>query len=157
MSALLITMILGGLFFHRLYAAKLRAIREARFLVWQSANSRGCGGTNIDLQDIVTQAVAGIGRSSGGSGATEPARFRAGVAGGSRVAPSFFGAIAQRSQTNSSRAAAPGSLGGGSYELRASNTVACNETPGAPRGDMLSIFGFAARNVLAGVWGGGAR
>ena len=68
---LLITSLVCALFFHRLYAAKLRAIREARFLVWQAANSPGCGGSSIDLQAILGQAVTGLGRPLGTPGEFE--------------------------------------------------------------------------------------
>jgi hypothetical protein len=152
-STLLITSIIGGLFFHRVYAAKLRAIREARFLVWQAANSPGCGGANIDLQGILAEAVAGLGRPLGSPDEFAPPTVGAGVAGGGR-APSFFGAITRRSQASSSSATGNEALGAGTYSMRAVDTVACNETPASPRGDMLSIFGFAARNVLGGIWAG---
>ena len=148
-STLLITSLICALFFHRLYAGKLRAIREARFLVWQAANSPSCGGASIDLKGILAEALAGS------ASAIEPSPV--GTAGASRVAPSFFGAIAQRSQTSSSSVAAPGALGAGQYSMRAVDTVACNETPASPRGDMLSVFGFAANNVLGGFWGGAGR
>lgn len=156
-STLLITSLICALFFHRLYAAKLRAIREARFLAWQSADSPACGGASIDLPGILREAVVGLGRPTGTPGEFEPPTVRAGVAGSGRVAPSFFGGIAQRSQTSSSSATAHEALGGATYSMRAVDTVACNETPASPRGDMLSIFGFAARNVLGGVWGGARR
>ena len=154
-STLLITSVIGALFFHRVYAAKLRAIREARFLVWQAANSPGCGGTNIDLQGILAEAVAGLGRPFGSPGEFAGPTVGAGIAGSGRVAPSFFGAIARRSQTSSSSATGNQALGAGTSSMRAVDTVACNESPASPRGDMLSIFGFAAKNVLGGMWGGG--
>ena len=153
-STLLITLLICALFFHRLYAAKLRTIREARFLVWQAADSRGCGGANIDLQGIVAEAVAGLGRPIATPSEFQRAAVGAGVAGGGRVAPSFFGGIAQRSKTSSSSATAHEALGGATYSMRAIDTVACNETAASPRGDMLSIFGFAAKNALGGVWRG---
>ena len=150
-STLLITSLICALFFHRLYTAKLRAIREARFLVWQAANSPGCGGVSIDLKGILAEALAG---TRGSKSELEPPTV--GAAGGSRKAPSFFGAIAQRSQTSSISAPAPEALGAGNYSMRAVDIVACNETPAAPRGDILSIFDFAANNLLAGAWGGGS-
>jgi hypothetical protein len=156
-SMLLMTSLICALFFHRLYAAKLRAIREARFLVWQAANSPGCGGASIDLKGILAEAVAGLGRPLTSAGEFERPGVAAGRAGSSRVAPSFFGAIAQRSQTSSYSATAHEALGGARYSLRAVDTVACNETPASPRGDMLSIFGFAAKNVLGDVWAGARR
>jgi hypothetical protein len=148
-STLLITSLICALFFHRVYVAKLRAIREARFLVWQAANSPGCGGANIDLKGILAEAL------SGSASALE--RPPVPAAGASRVAPSFFGAIAQRSQTSSNSVTAPEALGARAYSMRAVDTVACNETPASPRGDMLSIFGFAAKNVLGGAWGGAGQ
>jgi hypothetical protein len=141
--SMLTLMLICGLFFHRLYAAKLRTIREARVQVWQAVNSPGCGGATIDLQAILGQAIA----NSSAADVITP-----GTAGGSTERPAFMGAIAHRSQASSSSVSAHADMGGGSYELKVANQVACNEVPASARGDVLSIFGFAAKNLLGAVW-----
>ena len=153
-SSMLILCVIGALFFHRLYAAKFRAIREARFQVWQAANSRACGGPSIDLAVIMREAVGGLGNLSFAPSEWVRAATSPGLAGGTTV-PSFFGGISRRVQANTQTAASNPELGGGGYRLSAQDQLACNEQVSSPRGDMLSIFGFAARNTLGLVWGGG--
>ena len=151
--SLLVTVMICGLFFHRLYAAKLRAVREARFRVWQAADSAGCGGTPIDLRAIVEEAVAGLGRPFGVGSSSVGSGLRAGRVGGVTSAPAFIGAIAHRTQTSAATASSHPAIGGGVYRLSVSNQLACNEQVASPRGDVLSVFGFAARNVIGPVWG----
>jgi hypothetical protein len=145
---MLILTLICGLFFHRLYAAKLRTIREARLQVWQAVNSPGCGGATIDLQAILSQAVSAIsGGPIDGSEVITP-----GMTGGATVRPAFFGAIAHRSQASSSSVSAHADMGGATYQLNVVDQVACNELVASARGDMLSIFGFAAKNLVGAVW-----
>jgi hypothetical protein len=153
-STVLIICVIGALFFHRLYAAKFRAIREARFQVWQAVNSAGCGGPTIDLHRIMTEAISGIGHGSFAPSGWVRAGVTPGMAGGTTV-PSFFGGVSHRNQGNTQSASSHPALGAGSYRLSAVDQVACNEQVASARGDLLSIFGFAAHNVLGVVWGGG--
>ena len=152
--SLLITVMICGLFLHRLYAAKLRAVREARLRVWQAADSAGCGGTPIDLRAIAEEAVTGLGTPFGAGSGSVGAGLRLGRVGGSTSAPAFLGAIAHRNQTSTASASSHPRIGGGTYRLSVSNQLACNEQVAAPRGDVLSVFGFAARNVIGPVWSG---
>ncbi|MGC4093351.1 MAG: hypothetical protein QM756_36755 [Polyangiaceae bacterium] len=151
-TSFLIVALIAGLFFHRLYAAKLRAIREARVEVWLAANSAGCGGGTIDLGEIVRTALSDllhgdVAPSSWVDEATTP-----GMAGGTSEPPAFFGAVGHRSQSSSFSVASHPALGGGARTLRATDRLACNELPASSRGDMLSVFGFAARNMFGAVW-----
>ena len=152
--SLLITVMICGLFFHRLYAAKLRAVRDARLRVWQAADSAGCGGRPIDLRAIAEEAVAGLGSPFGAPPSSVGAGLRVGRRGGATSAPGFLGAIAHRNQTSTASASSHPRIGGGTYRLSVSNQLACNEQVAAPRGDVLSVFGFAARNVIGPVLGG---
>lgn len=129
-SGLLMTMMAGGLFLHRLYVAQHDALGEARLAAWSQALA-GCN-SGIDLNAVWRQA--------GESG--EPVDIE------TTSAPGFFGAVGHTSASASKNARADARVGGGSYTLNASDTVACNEIAQSERGDVASLLGYITANVV---------
>ena len=129
-SGMLMTLMAGGLFLHRLYAAQQKALGEARLAAWSQALA-GCN-SGIDLGAVWAEA--------GESG--EPIDVE------TDSAPSFFGAVGHTSGSASQTAAAHARIGGGSYTLSASDSVACNEIAQNKRGDVASLLGYITSNVV---------
>lgn len=129
-SAMLMTMMAGGLFLHRLYAAQHRALEEARLAAW----SQALGGCNSGID------LGAVWRETGASDAPVDVQTES--------APGFFGAVGHTSGSASKTASAHARVGGGSYTLTASDSVACNEIAQDPRGDVASLIGYITSNVV---------
>jgi hypothetical protein len=123
-SAMLMTMMAGGLFLHRLYYAKIQGMGDARAAGWSQA-LQGCD-SPIDLNAVWHQTGATAAPGSVDTGSV----------------PGFFGEISHASGSGSGTAAAHARVGGGSYTLSTSNTIACDEKPQPERGDLASLLGF---------------
>lgn len=128
-STMLMIFMAGGLFFHRLYAAQHNALEEARLAAWSQA-MQGCASA-VDLNAVWQ-----------GAGATE-----APVDVETDAAPGFFGALNHTSGSASKTASAHAKVGGGSYTLSASDSVACNEVPQTGR-NVASLVGAITSNVI---------
>jgi hypothetical protein len=122
----------GGLFLHRLYSAQQKALREARLAAWSQA-AKGCQ-SSIDLGDIWREVVHGGGDSGG---ASDPL---SGVSG-------FFGVVSHTSSRATQSASASSRIGGGSYSLSASDTIACNEIANDSRGDAHALWAYVSEAV----------
>src|SRR4051812_48264526 len=129
-SSMLITMMAGGLFLHRLYAAQIKALENARLAAWSQA-LQGCS-SGIDL--------AGIWQEAGESSAPLDVDTDS--------APSFFGTVSHTSGSASETATADARVSDKTYTLSARDTVACNEVPQNPRGDAISLIGYISANVI---------
>lgn len=119
----------GAIFFHRLYFTKIKVVEEARAAVWTQA-MRGCN----DAADLGAIWSAGS-NANGGEIDTDST-------------PSFFGAIGHTEGSSARTVAKPSIVGGDDYPLAVTSRVACNEIPGDARGDIKSIIGFAAANLI---------
>lgn len=119
----------GAIFFHRLYFTKIKVVEEARAAVWTQA-MRGCN----EAADLGAIWSAGS-DANGGDIDTEST-------------PSFFGAIAHTEGTSARTVEKPSIVGGDDYPLTITSRVACNEVPGDARGDIKSIIGYAAANLI---------
>lgn len=128
-SAMLMTFMAGGLFLHRLYVAQHKASEEARLAAWSQA-MQGCSSA-VDLNSVWQ-----------GAGATEMP-----VDVDTDSAPSFFGAVSHASGSASKTARAHARVGGGSYTLSASDSVACNEIPQQGRA-VASLIGYITSNIV---------
>ncbi|HEY0468521.1 MAG TPA: hypothetical protein VGC79_30210 [Polyangiaceae bacterium] len=129
-SSMLITLMAGGLFLHRLYVAQIRALENARLAAWSQA-LQGCSSA-IDLSAIWQEA----GESS------DPLDVD------TDSAPSFFGTVSHTSGSASETASADARVSDKTYELIAKDSVACNEIPQNKRGDAISLIGYIAANVI---------
>lgn len=129
-SALLMTLMAGGLFLHRLYSSKLKAMNDARTAGWSQA-LRGCNSA-VDLNAIWTE----IGASSA------PIEVE------TSSAPAFFGSVGHTSGSASEGATAHRRVGGGSYTLSTTNSIACNEVPQSDRGDVIDLLGYIQASVI---------
>ena len=128
--SMLITMMIGGLFLHHLYLAQMKALGDARLAAWSQA-LQGCN-SGADL--------GGIWRDAGESEAP--------VDVDTDSAPAYFGAVSQTSGSASEIPVAHERLGGKSYTLSVTDSVACNEVPQNPRGDVLSLVGYISANIV---------
>jgi hypothetical protein len=129
-SGLLMTVMAAGMFLHRLYVAQHDALGEARLAAWSQGVS-GCSAP-IDLGAIWKEA----GESE------QPVDVE------TESAPGFFGAVGHTSGSASKTATAHARVGGGSYTLSASDSVACNEIAHDKRGDIGSLLGYITSNVV---------
>ncbi len=128
-SGLLVTMMGAGLFLHRVYAAKHRALQDARLAAWLKSND--CHSA-IDMGAVWTQTgLAG-----------EPMDVE------TQSLPGFFGAVGHTTGSASHQAAANSRGAGGDRTLSASHTVACNEVSQDKRGDAASLLGYMTSNLV---------
>jgi hypothetical protein len=128
-SSMLMLFMAGGLFLHRLYVAQHKAIEQARLAAWSQA-MQGCA-SQVDL-DGVWQG-AGLGTPS--------------VDVETESVPGFFGSVNHTSGSASQTATAHGRIGGGSYTLTSSDTVACNEVPQNGR-NVASLVRNITSNII---------
>jgi len=129
-SSMLITLMAGGLFLHRLYVAQIKALENARLAAWSQA-LQGCS-SGIDLGAIWSEA----GESSAPLDVDTDS------------APSFFGAVSHTNGSDSETASADARVSDKIYKLSAKVSVACNEIPQNKRGDAISLIGYIAANVI---------
>jgi hypothetical protein len=130
-SGMLMTLMAGGLFLHRLYVAQHQALEDARLVAWSRA-LQGCSSSGIDLHAVWNQAGA----------AAEPIDVE------SEVAPGFFGNVSHTTGSATHSAKAHARVGGGNFTLSASDSVACNEIAQSPRGDALDLLGYITASVV---------
>ena len=130
-SVMLMTFMAGGLFLHRLYAAQHKALEQARLAAWSQA-MQGCQSA-VDL-NAVWQAT----------GANEaPMDVE------TDSAPGFFGAVGRTSGSASESVTAQARLGGSTYTLSASDSVACNEiAQDVKKRNIESLIGYITANVV---------
>lgn len=128
-SSMLMIFMAGGLFLHRLYIAQHKAIEDARLAAWSQA-MQGCSGA-VDLNSVWQ-----------GSGATEMP-----VDVDTDSAPGFFGTVSHTSGSASQSASAHARVGGGSYTMSISNSVACNEIPQKGR-NVANLVGYITSNII---------
>jgi len=129
-SSMLITLMAGGLFLHRLYVAQIKALEDARLAAWSQA-LQGCSSA-IDLGAIWSDA--------GESAAPLDVDTDS--------APSFFGIVSHTSGSTSETVSADARITDKAYKLSAKDSVACNEIPQNKRGDAISLIGYIAANVI---------
>lgn len=129
-SAMLMTLMAGGLFFHHLYVAQIKALNDARLAAWSQALN-GCN-SGVDLGAIWSEA----GESS------------APIDVDTESAPGFFGTVGHNAGSASETAKAHERVGGSSYTVSAKDSVACNEIAQNKRGDVLSLIGYITANVI---------
>ena len=119
----------GAVFFHRLYFTKLKVVEEARAAVWTQAMA-GCN----QAADLGAIWSAGS-NTAGGEIDTDSS-------------PSFFGTISHTEGSSARTVAKPSIVGGDDYPLAVTSRVACHEIPADKRGDIKSIIGYAAANLI---------
>jgi len=129
-TTLLMTMMAGGLFLHRLYLARMKAIENARLAAWTQA-LQGCSSA-IDL--------GAIWQDTGESAAPLDVDTDS--------TPSFFGAVSHTSGSAAETATPDARVGDKGYRLATSDSVACNEIPQNERGDAISLIGYIGANVI---------
>jgi len=141
--AMLMLMLAGGLFFHRLYSMKLKAVREARLAAWTPA-LRGCP-TGLGFPGI---AGAAWNAYNNGVADCDDANLAACVVQGLTVSgtndpPEWMGTSgASVPDAVSYEVSSDSRLGGGRFSVSSQNRVACNETPQHESGDIWSIVGY---------------
>lgn len=133
-SILLMLLLAGGLFFHRLYAKKMETIRSARSTVWVEA-LEGCG-YNMTAAEAF-QHVTG--------GAPSSEALPDGV---SQDVNRMIGKLPMRSASAAGSVTADQRVGGGSYATSTRTQVACADLPQKKRGDPYDVFKFAAPMLL---------
>lgn len=136
-SSMLIVLFASGVFFHALYANKLRATRDARLAVWQQAE-QGCPSSfglgqlfNLVAIDSCNDESCSVG----------------GLSTQSDTGPDWLDLGAKTSEL-SRTVTADESIGGRSFTARAYNRVICNERPQNERGDLASIGEYLLDAVI---------
>jgi hypothetical protein len=126
--SMLMTMLAGGIFFHRMYAAKIRAGREARLAAWQTAEA-GCASMMGAGQLF---SLIGDGSCSGENCSVGGLNTR------SDEKPGWL-EIGAEASTMTQTVTAHARAGGQTHSMRAYNRVICNESRQNQRGDLASI------------------
>ncbi|MET0413965.1 MAG: hypothetical protein ABW217_21830 [Polyangiaceae bacterium] len=136
-SLMLTILFAGGVFFHRLYSAKIRAVREARLSAWQQAEE-GCPSKfgigqifnliSIDRCEDDNCSVGGLDTQTDDG-------------------PDWLDMGAKTGEA-SHTATADRHVGGRSYSLRAANRVICNERRQGVRGDLLTLGDYILDAVI---------
>lgn len=130
-SVMLLMFMACGLFLHRLYAAQHKAIEQARLAAWSQA-LRGCQSA-VDLNAVW--------QSTGENQAPPDVDTES--------APGFFGTVGHTSGSASETAQADAHIGGSSYTVNASDSVACNEiAQDAKARNIESLIGYVTANVI---------
>lgn len=143
---LLITVMVSGLFLHRVYAAKYQVLREARTVAWTQAMA-GCN-SQLSLLAII--------RTVGPLHAPLPMDMSA--------PPSFFADISHTTGKPGVAAAnvevvSHARLGGGSFSFNAEQQLACNEIIQSENGDMIDVMSYGIQHFLPSMFsfGGGGN
>jgi hypothetical protein len=136
-SSMLMTMLAGAIFFHRLYSAKILASREARLAAWQEAEA-GCASRlgvgqifnliNINNCADETCSVGGLDTQTD-------------------EGPNWLEMGAKTSEI-SHTATAHARAGGNQYSMRSKIRVICNESRQNDRGDLASIGKYILDAVI---------
>jgi hypothetical protein len=129
---MLILFLTAGLFLHRLYSAKLGAMREARAATWSTALGGCRHGFELDFANAMRFFVA-IGKP-GAAAFVNP--------------PDHIGSVAHDRASGDGAVRAPEALGGKTYNLASSMQLACNEHIQSERGDLLNIVEYAVESIV---------
>jgi hypothetical protein len=129
-SVLLMTFLASGLFLHRLYVEQHKAIEQARLAAWSQALP-GCHAA-VDFRSIW--------ESTGATDAQLDVE--------TDMAPAFFGGVGHTSGSASQEVRAHERLGGGTYTLSATDTVACNEVAQPKGRNIKTLLGYITSNVI---------
>lgn len=129
---MLILFLTAGLFLHRLYSAKLGAMRQARAATWSTALG-GCRHTfELDFANAMRFFVA-IG-NPGAAAFVNP--------------PDHIGTVAHERGSGDGAVRSPQALGGKTYDVASSMQLACNEHIQSERGDLLNIVEYAVESIV---------
>jgi hypothetical protein len=136
-TTMLTILFAGGVFFHRLYSAKIRAVREARLVAWQQAEE-GCPSKfgigqifnliSIDRCEDDTCQVGGLDTQTDDG-------------------PDWLDVGAKTGEA-AHTATADRHIGGRSYSARAANRVICNERRQGDRSDLLNLGDYILDAVI---------
>jgi hypothetical protein len=129
--SMMMIMMGGGLFFHRLYAMKLRTIRQSRVAAWTKALP-GCNSA-IGLA-AVWQAVGLANAASNGAfdGLNED----------SQGMPNWM-QVGREADVKTETVSSSNVVGGQSFQMKTTNSVVCNEKANDDRGDIISVLKYA--------------
>jgi hypothetical protein len=140
--SMLMTMLAGAIFFHRMYSAKIRAGREARLAAWQAAEE-GCP-SKFGIGQIFNLATANI---TATNSCSDDSCTVGGLNAQSDQAPSWLESGAKTGEV-SYAVTAHERAGGQTHSMRAYNRVICNERRQNPRGDLASIGDYILDAVI---------
>jgi hypothetical protein len=136
-SSMLIVMFASAVFFHALYASKMRATREARLAAWQQAEE-GCPSTFGVAQLFNLISIDNCADESCSVG---------GLSTQSDTGPDWL-EIGAKTGEMTRTVTADQAIDGRSYTVRAYNRVICNERPQNERGDLASIGEYLLDAVI---------
>jgi hypothetical protein len=127
----------SAIFYHRMYSAKIRTLWETRVAAWKPAED-GCASKlgigqifNLVSVDSCSDETCNVG----------------GLSADSNDSPDWL-AMGARTEQVSYSVAAHSLTGGGTYSMRTSNRVICNEQRQNEHGDLLSIGAYIFDAVL---------
>ncbi len=120
--AMLTLMMASALFFHGLYARKLKTMRESRAAAWE----KSLPGCNSAVELVAVWQAVGLVDSI--SGLNED----------SDTAPEWM-SVGRQEDTKSVTVTAD-KLVGGTYNLKTTNSIVCNEKGDDHRGDIIAVL-----------------
>jgi hypothetical protein len=136
-SLLLMIFFAGAVFFHRMYNAKIQAVRQARLMAWQAAEE-GCPSAfgvgqlfNLIAIDRCTDETCSVGGLDTETDETPPWLEL-----GAKTSDVAHSVTADRL------------VGGRTHSMRAHNRVICNERRQNERGDLASIGDYILDAVI---------
>jgi hypothetical protein len=140
--SMLMTMLAGAIFFHRMYSAKIRAIREARLAAWQ-ASEAGCP-SKFGIGQIFNLSTANM---TAINSCTDDSCTVGGLNTSSEAGPDWLESGAKTGDVVHT-VTAHERAGGQVHSMRAHNRVICNESRQNARGDLASIGEYILDAVI---------
>ena len=144
----------GGVFFHRFYSEKMRAMQDSRRTAW--TGSFGCP-TGLGLPGVggvIWTSFDDLADCVGGEDCSIDSTIDSFTASGGDEPPDWFGDSGAENSTISYTVTAHAKIGGGTFYPSAYNRVACNEKPQERRGDILGILEYARDSFVPSDSGG---
>jgi hypothetical protein len=140
--SMLMLMLAAGLFLHRLYSMKLKAVREARLAAWTPA-LRGCP-TGLGFPGIagaVWSSIDSLATCDSVNGAN--CVIQGLTTSGTTDPPDWMGTSgASMPDAVSYEVRSDSRVGGSRFTVSSQNRVACNETPQHESGDIWSMVDY---------------
>ena len=135
-ASMLMLMMAGALFFHRLYSAKLRTMRESRAAAWGQA----LPGCNSAVELVALWQAVGLADAATG-GALD------GLNEDSNGAPQWM-SVGRKEDVKTATATEHAVLGGKSFNLKTVNSVVCNEVGDDHRGDIIGVLQYMWDTII---------
>ncbi len=129
-SGMLMLMMAGALFFHRLYAVKLQTMRSSRVAAWNKA----LPGCNSAIELVALWQAVGVANAASGDAFD-------GLNEDSNDVPRWM-EVGRQADVKSMTVTEDQVIGGHSFNVKTTNSVVCNEKGDDTRGDIIGVLEY---------------